>query len=336
MFDFIEEPLQASPKDTSASEPVVYTMPQKYYKQVASSAGKRSSPMMLLIIAGVLIIVAGTGVLAWYALQGNKTVSDIAGTGLSVPPLVVEPSPSGAALPTGATPSTPAAPSPAGQENPPSLDTPVPPSAPGSQAVSYVSSIDTDGDQLTDVEERMYSTDPEKPDTDADGFLDGQEVKFLYDPITPSPSKIEVSGLAGTYKNPSFKYSFLYPSSWTVKAVDRTNREVLATSSTGEYISIAGQDNPQKLSAVEWYTTVKAPGTSSASLQTMDYYTWSGVMAENGLEVYLTPKDDKGRTVGESIYVITYHPGSSKELSFVATFQMLIKSFLFTDLSFVK
>ncbi len=333
MFDFIEEPLQASQSENATGEPVVYTMPQKYYKQVASSAGKRSSPMMFLVIAGVLVIVVGTGIFAWYSLQGNKEVSSVVNNTLATPP-VAETVPSlGGASPETSTPSPSAAPVAGTPENKP---TPAPTPSTTPQPTSYVSSIDTDGDQLTDIEERMYTTDPEKPDTDGDGFLDGQEVKFLYDPLTPTPSKIETSGLVSTYKNPAFKYSFLYPSSWTVKAIDKTNKEVLVTSSTGEYYSVTVQDNPQKLSAVEWYTTVKSPGATSTSLQTMDYYTWSGVMSEDGLEVYLTPKNDKGQTVGANIFVITYHPGSLKELNFIATFQMLIKSFLFTDLSFVK
>ncbi|GEM_PF-3001052 len=45
---------------------------------------------------------------------------------------------------------------------------------------------DTDGDGLTDREEvRVFGTDPLKTDTDGDGFSDGQEVKGGYDPKGP-------------------------------------------------------------------------------------------------------------------------------------------------------
>lgn len=45
---------------------------------------------------------------------------------------------------------------------------------------------DTDGDGLTDREEvRVFSTDPLNPDTDGDGFSDGTEVRSGYDPKGP-------------------------------------------------------------------------------------------------------------------------------------------------------
>lgn len=42
---------------------------------------------------------------------------------------------------------------------------------------------DTDNDGLRDWEEFLYQTDPENPDTDGDGALDGAEVNRGYDPL---------------------------------------------------------------------------------------------------------------------------------------------------------
>lgn len=48
-----------------------------------------------------------------------------------------------------------------------------------------VENIDSDSDGLTDTEEeRIYHTDPLKPDTDGDGYRDGDEVKTGHDPLT--------------------------------------------------------------------------------------------------------------------------------------------------------
>ncbi len=41
---------------------------------------------------------------------------------------------------------------------------------------------DSDRDGLTDTQEQEYQTDPQERDTDADGFLDGTEVAFGYNP----------------------------------------------------------------------------------------------------------------------------------------------------------
>ena len=46
---------------------------------------------------------------------------------------------------------------------------------------------DTDGDGLTDVEERRLGTDPRMADTDGDGLPDGDEVRFGSDPLQDVP-----------------------------------------------------------------------------------------------------------------------------------------------------
>ncbi len=46
--------------------------------------------------------------------------------------------------------------------------------------------VDTDSDGLTDWEEiTIFGTDPLNPDTDGDGFLDGEEVQHGYNPLGP-------------------------------------------------------------------------------------------------------------------------------------------------------
>lgn len=42
--------------------------------------------------------------------------------------------------------------------------------------------FDVDFDKLTNIEEYKYDTDPNNPDTDADGYKDGEEVKAGYNP----------------------------------------------------------------------------------------------------------------------------------------------------------
>lgn len=67
---------------------------------------------------------------------------------------------------------------------------------------------DPDHDGLTNREESYWNTDPFNPDTDGDGFLDGEEVASGHDPLIPGPkdllnngnltdklSKLTVSGL---------------------------------------------------------------------------------------------------------------------------------------------
>jgi hypothetical protein len=43
--------------------------------------------------------------------------------------------------------------------------------------------MDSDNDELTDQEEQEYGTDTSNPDTDGDGYLDGEEVNGGYNPL---------------------------------------------------------------------------------------------------------------------------------------------------------
>lgn len=54
---------------------------------------------------------------------------------------------------------------------------------------------DTDNDDLTDKEERIWGTDPNNSDTDSDGYKDGREVKNGYDPLGPGQLDSDGDGL---------------------------------------------------------------------------------------------------------------------------------------------
>ena len=54
------------------------------------------------------------------------------------------------------------------------------------QSITYSGAtrgVDTDGDLLTDEREKELGTDPNNPDTDGDGYLDGPEVANGYNPL---------------------------------------------------------------------------------------------------------------------------------------------------------
>ncbi len=335
MFDLIEESLPDESKNTGAAplpsslEGTVYTMPSHRPTTLSASGSetKKKSGGLILIIVGVVVVVSATVFLVWWVVFPPNTSTPT--------PVVEQPTTPVSEVPatpvvdnTPVTPATPPSPIPA----PTPSDVPTPPP---SDTLSYVKSPDSDGDDLTDVEEKLFNTDPQKPDTDADGFLDGAEVKFLYDP-TKAGAKLDTSSSVTLYKNSDFAYSLLYPSAWVVNSVDKGNKDVMFSSATGEFFNLTVQDNPEKLSALEWYTTVHKPNADTKSLQTMKYDTWTGVMSDDGLEVYMTANDDTGTVITPYVYVLTYDMGGKKEMNFGAVFQMMIRSFLITDLSFQR
>jgi len=190
--------------------------------------------------------------------------------------------------------------------------------------------LDTDKDKLSDIEERLYKTDPKKPDTDMDGILDGAELKNLYDPTKGEGALLKDSGLISTYVNQNYQYSFFYPNfpdEWAVSALDQTQKEVMVSAVTGEYVSIRVEENPQKLSVSDWYTTIFAVGKPSEQIQSMSFNQWNALMREDGRVYYMVRKDEHSEALTPYVYVITYMPNAKKELNYLTTFQMLVKSF---------
>jgi hypothetical protein len=58
---------------------------------------------------------------------------------------------------------------------------------PASKNGSQASLIDEDNDGLTSSEEAAWKTDPNNPDSDGDGYLDGEEVLARHDPTISAP-----------------------------------------------------------------------------------------------------------------------------------------------------
>ena len=184
---------------------------------------------------------------------------------------------------------------------------------------NYSKAEDTDNDGLTTLEEAIYTTDSNKPDTDDDGFADGLEVENLYNPLGFKPVKLVDSGKVKEYVNPTYQYSILGPATWPVQSLDNNNEQVIFSSDTGEFIEIIVEDNPLKLSVQDWYLG-QSPGVTVDQLKTVttkDKIT--GILSPDGLAVYL-PFEDR-------IFVIYYNIGLKTEVNFETTFKMMINSF---------
>lgn len=188
-------------------------------------------------------------------------------------------------------------------------------------APEIASSLDTDNDGLTDVEENVYQTEVSNPDTDSDGAADGQELLNLNDPLQSGETKLATSSLISVYTNPTFSYSFFYPSSWLVKAIPETdNQEVLVITNTGEFFSVTVDNNSENLSAADWYLK-QSPNVDKNLLTTVLVNNYEAVWNPEHLTIYII-KEDK-------VYILSYNVGTEKEANFKTTFEMIINSFQF-------
>lgn len=58
----------------------------------------------------------------------------------------------------------------------------------------YRPTDDPDNDGLSNPEETFWNTDPLNPDTDGDGYLDGEEVRSRHHPLKPGPDDLIITG----------------------------------------------------------------------------------------------------------------------------------------------
>lgn len=193
-------------------------------------------------------------------------------------------------------------------------------------------SSDVDNDGLTPNEETLYGTNPNKPDTDGDGFIDGYnlsaagvisgEVALGYNPS--GNGKMKDSTHVDGYSNPDFHYSLIYPTSWSVEAVVSDNSNILISpaANSGEFIQINVVANPDELSAFNWYLSFN-PSVDPRSLESFSVNGIEGVRTSDRSIVYLAK--------GDMIYLLYYNTGGLTKVNYRATFEMILQSFKLTS-----
>ena len=253
---------------------------------VGGSTSKRK--FVLLLTAFVLLIgIVGGG---WYVLYGRTTPSTVvtksSTVNLSQTPVVVsEPKPVSKPEPT---------------------PTPVPEPAPVSPFATVLrSGPDSDSDGLSDLEETdVYRTDPHRPDTDGDGFLDGNEVFHRYSPERPQPSTLLESGLVveRTFGPEEKSFHVLIPTSWKTNVQGRSDIRVAIP--TSETIDIAVLS-----SLPEAASTFRTSKTKNG---------FTSHISNDQLEAYLD--------VGGSIIYFKYNAGAKGTIDYLQTFQMMLNS----------
>jgi hypothetical protein len=183
------------------------------------------------------------------------------------------------------------------------------------------STIDSDFDGLTDVEEGIFGADPQRADSDIGGYPDGWEVINLYSPINEGLYPLSNTGKIKIYSDQIYKYSIFYLSEFLVNNVD--NKVIFSPSiETGESIIIIIQENPEKLKSKEWYIKqFEEQILDESKLKTSMADGIEGVWSIDAQTFYLA-KDNL-------IYVFSYNSSLLTHLNFKTTFKMMINSFKF-------
>jgi len=314
-----------------SKDPVIHTIPDQFYglaakahlpKESAAPAApgaavvtaappsapeaKKGSKVWLLVPIIALVLLVGIGFGIWYFLKPKTSAP--AQPSVTLPSTVTpqpQPEPAPEPEPEPATTTEEAAPAP----EPEPAVTPAAPEA------------DVDGDGLTTAEEELYGTDPNKADTDDDGFSDSVEVVNLYNPAGFKPTKLVEAGLVMPYEGLS--YEVLRPAKWELGPPGKDADDFRALDAvTGDEFGVSLQENPENQALLDWYLS-RNPEITSAQVQQGS--TKSGLAVLRGPDIdgnvsaYVQLEDGM-------IFRLGYSQGPAGYL-FRSTFTMFVNSF---------
>lgn len=187
------------------------------------------------------------------------------------------------------------------------------------------SSLDTDSDGLTDVEEVVYGTDPKNADTDGDTFIDGKKVQAdgsvigelvnLYNP--KGAAKLEESNLVKRVENSAKAFSLLVPTSWTTNE-SASILVITPTTQTNEFFQVRTYDNASRQTPQQWYVSTN-PQAQVGLLKSAAINGLETLTSEDGMTVYFF-KDAK-------VYGVNYTATGLTQLNYWTTLDVLTRSF---------
>ncbi len=202
---------------------------------------------------------------------------------------------------------------------PESIDVPIVP----------VQGIDTDSDGLTDTEEALYGSESRNPDTDADSFLDGNEVFHLFDPLSPDPSLL-IDSVAIELMNieEPVQYSLLRPKSWLVIS-DETSEiddavsvaDLTLQPMDGSKIKISFYEKDEGVGLETWYLSQREVDSGPKS-RFLDMISKQGLIGMSSVDQRITFLD-----IGSYAVFFHYDLVGQSRVEYLQTFQMMVNSF---------
>lgn len=177
--------------------------------------------------------------------------------------------------------------------------------------------LDSDSDGLSDAEESVFGTDAHQPDTDRDGFLDGNEVFHLYNPSAKAPVNLIDSGLVKSADSPS-GWSLYAPKEWTVTFDANNGPGAIIDTNHGERFRVRLENNLQRTPLLDWYLA-HHPGVLSSSVRS--------ITTKRGLEGILGPdRLDAYFSWDDRVWVIEYDLGGQTFINYRTLFEMILNS----------
>lgn len=189
---------------------------------------------------------------------------------------------------------------------------------------------DFDGDELSDFEEEIFSSDPTVVDTDKDGYADGHEVSYLYNPVGVEPRNLIDSGKVIDYVNPVYGYKMYYPADWVVGSLNLDGDMVLFSALNGENIEVRTVDIVAGETFEDWFSRWGKNESLSRLRDFTGVYNEQGLRRDDGLVYYFVDH------VQRKVIIILYHVSDLPVANYRMILNMMAKSFRLEGNTFIK
>ncbi len=196
--------------------------------------------------------------------------------------------------------------------------TPLPPPAPPAPTLPP-DGLDLDSDGLTDTEEALYGSNSQLPDTDADGYLDGNEVFNLYAPTVKAPADLSTLAMMQVASS-TIGWQTLIPRAWTIEPVAGTNDARFQVPS-GELFVLRVENNPEKHDMRTWLSVQKGIRADQVTELSSNKYRLPFFLGPDRLTAYF-PWEDK-------VLVVSYQLGTQAFVNYRTSFGLLLNAVRF-------
>jgi hypothetical protein len=159
------------------------------------------------------------------------------------------------------------------------------------------SSTDTDGDGITDTDERvLFGTDPLKADTDGDGFTDGVEIIKGFDPLNAASEAViayrSPRETVGITANENLQVTEVIPAVQLTNGADETNESIVQATVRGR--ALANSFVTLYIFSTPTVVTVRTEADGSFE------YTFSKELEDGQHQVFVALTDNTGDIVAQS------------------------------------
>lgn len=177
--------------------------------------------------------------------------------------------------------------------------------------------LDSDSDGISDLEEAIFSSESKNPDSDGDGFLDGNEVFNLYNPMGRAPAKLVGSDIVKTVDGP-IGWSMSIPKAWNFTLDSQDGSKATIDSGHGEKFVLNIERNETGGSVVDWYLA-KHPGTDKSQLMVFKSKGgYEGIIGPDLLTTYIL--------WGDRVFIYEYDMVKQPFINYRTVYSMMLNS----------